>query len=101
MRLAMHLLLMVCLGWCGLHAAEPAQAHAAAAAANWTSDCDRQGDTQERSAHLHHHHCPVAADPCRDAGQAAPTLDAAPPFAAGTASLRSLTRAPPVEPPSA
>lgn len=103
MRLAMHLLLAICLVWCGLHVAEPAEAHAAGQAevSLIAEDCDKTPEGEGRAAHLHHHHCPVAPDQ-RLAARGSLSFSAQElRFPGRIVPLHSLSRAPPLEPPAA
>lgn len=100
------LMLAVCVLWCGAHVAEPVQAHGEAAhhaleAGTGHADEEPAGTLEGGAAHAVQHHCPVAPDhasvamPCvvegGDAGH----------FASPVVPLASLTREPPLEPPSA
>jgi hypothetical protein len=102
----LRLLLVACVLLCGVHVAEPVQAHDEAThhaleAGPAHADEEPAGTHEGGAAHAVQHHCPVAPDhapavmPC--AAQAASTAH----FAAPVAALASLTRAPPVEPPAA
>lgn len=103
-RSLLHMLLALAVLLCGLHIGEPAHAengageHAATHAIADTGHADSNAPDQDEGAD--HHHCPMAP------AIAAP--DDLPVFAAVIlldtrpgASLRSLTRAPPIEPPAA
>lgn len=106
MRRLLHMLLVVCVLWCGAHLAEPVQAHDEGAhhaleVGPGHADSEPAGTHEGGAAHAVQHHCPVAPDhepaaqPCaRDTGDAGH-------FAAPAAPLASLTRAPPLEPPAA
>ncbi|RYD88238.1 MAG: hypothetical protein EOP61_33955 [Sphingomonadales bacterium] len=104
MHVALRLLLALSLIWCGLHVAEPAQAGAAHADQSQVAkllDADCGEERGEPASHAHHHHCPVAPDPAREGGNLHRLALATAPFAQPTAALRSLSRAPPLQPPSA
>ena len=101
---ALHLILMVAVFFCGLHLAEPVQAHGEAAHYQFDQPAehghDEDGKGSAEAAHAMHHHCPIAPDQSFAGGCAsfrAPALV----FAAPAASLVSLAQAPPVEPPAA
>jgi len=112
MRAAFHLLVMICLLWCATGVAEPGQAHGGTGASHSATagpildqeaadhdvgDRDGAGDPGQ----AHHHHCPVAPDQPQSRVEAAWVAPRAPIFDGRTASLASLTRAPPLQPPSA
>ena len=103
MRFAIRLLLTVCLIWCGLHLAEPAEAHAVPGGVSQLLDagCEEPSGDSERASHVHHHHCPVAGDPRAGSCDGHLRVAVAEPFAGQVAQLRSLSRAPPLQPPSA
>lgn len=105
MRFVIRLLLALSLAWCGLHLAEPtpAQAHDGppGVAQLLDADCGELGEDAEPSSHLHHHHCPVAADPNAGATGTRLFADSNAALAARAHALHSLTRAPPLQPPLA
>lgn len=102
MRSVFHILLAVCLIWCGLHAAEPVRAGtgAGSVALIVDADCDDLGEDAEHSGKPHHHHCPIAPDLGSDRPverfAVRPLV-----YARQHAPLESRSRAPPVEPPLA
>ena len=106
MRLAFHLVLIVTLLWCGLHLAEPAQAHGAAEQAHaWTGvavadadDCSSPGGAAGQEAD---HHCPMAPDLGVVPRVAGPMLPAVPATLIPTRALASRALAPPLQPPAA
>lgn len=103
MAFALRLVVMFTLIWCGLHIAEPAQAHGGPVAAHALMDAGHDGDERSQPGepmHGGHHHCPVAADPAPHGDAATLTPAPSPVFASGTATMRSLTRAPPLQPPA-
>ncbi|NJR80120.1 hypothetical protein [Sphingomonas corticis] len=101
MRAAFRLLVMACLVWCAMGVAEPVQAHGGAAVEHADAFSPAQSDPADAAGEAHHHHCPVApdlpvarlSDPAVAAGD--------PPVAPRAVALASLTRAPPLPPPSA
>ncbi|RYD65799.1 MAG: hypothetical protein EOP58_06760 [Sphingomonadales bacterium] len=104
MQFALRLFLTLSLIWCGLHVAEPAQAGVAQADQSEVAkllDADSGTEAGEPASDAHHHHCPVAPDPDHS-GSDLPGLSLTnAPFTPPSAALRSLTRAPPLQPPSA
>lgn len=106
MRCAFRLVLMFTLLWCGLHLAEPAQAHGAATEAHaWTGvavadadDCAPTGGTPAPEAD---HHCPMAPDLGVVPRVAGPMLPAVPVMLTPARPLASRALAPPLQPPSA
>ncbi len=100
------LLLVVCVLWCGVHVAEPVQAHDEAehhafeAGASHADD-EPDGTHQGGTAHAIQHHCPVAPDQAAATETCAVETAGAAHFTAPVAALASLTRAPPLEPPAA
>lgn len=106
MRRLLHMLLVVCVLWCGAHVAEPVQAHDEAAhhaleAGPAHDDGEAPGTHEGGAAHAVQHHCPVAPDQAPGAAVCAVDSGGALHFAAPVAALASLSRAPPVEPPAA
>lgn len=106
MRRFLHLLLFVCVLWCGAHVAEPVQAHDEAThhaleAGPGHEDGEAPGTHESGAAHAVQHHCPVAPEQAQGAAACATERGDAAHFAAPVAPLASLTRAPPVEPPAA
>ena len=106
MRRLLHMLLVACVLWCGAHVAEPVQAHDEAThhaleAGPAHADDEPSGKHEGGAAHATQHHCPVAPDPAPAALPCAIGFDRAAHFSAPVAALASLTRAPPLEPPSA
>ena len=106
MRRLLHMLLVVCVLWCGAHIAEPVQAHDEAThhaleAGPGHADGEPAGKHEGGTAHAVQHHCPIAPD---HAAPAAPCVvdDAGTVhFASPVTALTSLKRAPPLEPPAA
>ena len=100
MRSVFHILLAVCLVWCGLHAAEPVRPGTDGPVLVADADCDSEVEDGKHSSQPHHHHCPIAPDPGSDR---AVERFAPPPmvFARQPVPLESRSRAPPVEPPLA
>ena len=106
MRRLLHMLLVVCVLWCGAHVAEPVQAHDEAThhaleAGPAHADGEPDGLHEGGAAHAVQHHCPVAPDQTPATGTCAIESNGAGHFSAPVAVLVSLTRAPPVEPPAA
>ncbi|RYY28291.1 MAG: hypothetical protein EOP62_03580 [Sphingomonadales bacterium] len=104
MRFTLRLLLTLSLIWCGLHIAEPAQASAAHADQSEVAkllEADCGAERGEPAQHAHHHHCPVAGDPARDTSDLHRLSLTTAPFAPLAATLHSLSRAPPLQPPLA
>lgn len=106
MRRLLHMLLVVCVLWCGAHIAEPVQAHDEAAhhaleAGPGHADEEAPGEHEGGAAHAVQHHCPVAPDQAAAPPACAVDGARAAHFAAPVAALASLTRAPPLEPPAA
>ena len=102
MRAAFHLLVLVCLMWCALGIAEPAQAHVGAedaAVSAGQSSWSLDHESGEPAAG-HHHHCPVAPDVPVGRAQAQAAKYRDPVFAPRFVALASLTRAPPLQPPA-
>ena len=105
MRLALRLVVMITLIWCGLHIAEPADAHPVSALqqADIAAPADHMPDRDEapqQSAHASHH-CPVAADPQAATGAAPSPASPLRLFVPAAIPLPTLSRAPPLQPPSA
>jgi hypothetical protein len=102
MRAALHLLVVACLIWCALGISEPAEAHVDGSSTAISVDEANPSpvDAGDEAAPDHHHHCPVAPD--------IPVIDAQTPgakyrdpvFPARAATLSSLSRAPPLQPPA-
>jgi hypothetical protein len=106
MRRLLHMLLVVCVLICGAHVAEPVQAHDEAVhharvAGPGHAEGEPAGTHEGGAAHAVQHHCPVAPDQGAAAVACVVEPGKAMHFAAPAAPLASLTRAPPVEPPSA
>lgn len=105
MRPLLRLVLMFTLTWCGLHIAEPAQAHGGPVAEHALLEpAGHDGEDRQQPgepAHASHHHCPVAPDQSLRDGDAALSSGAALIFAPRVAPLCSLAQAPPLQPPSA
>lgn len=103
MTRALRLLLLISVFLCGLHAAEPVQAHDQHAH-HELSGADAGEDAHtgaEQAAHAVHHHCPMAPDQASSTACGAPPPDALGPFARPAAALASRSQAPPLEPPAA
>jgi len=104
MRSSFHLLLMMAVFFCGLHVAEPVQAHAEAVhhQLEHPANHDDGADTGAAdAAHAMHHHCPIAPDqssPSADGVAIRTIVVLAPALVTG---LTSLSQAPPLEPPAA
>lgn len=108
MRRFLQLLVLAAVLACGIHPGEPAMAHEDAAhhllhaeSHLQTGDGEDGHQSSDRIAHAGHNHCPLAPDADSTGGGDAPFQTAAPPFAYLVKPLESLSRAPPVEPPSA
>lgn len=101
-RRILHLLLVFAVLLCGSQLAEPAEAavdvgHAGQCLVGAADDCDDAGKVPDAG----HHHCPVAPDPAFPAIRAEfPLGEAIVPFLP-VAVLHSLSRAPPLDPPTA
>ena len=106
MRRLLHMLLVVCVLWCGAHIAEPVQAHDEAAhhaleAGPGHADREPAGTHEGGAAHAIQHHCPVAPDQAPAATACAIENGQPAHFVAPAVPLASLTQAPPLEPPAA
>lgn len=105
MRPLLRLVVMFTLIWCGLHIAEPAQAHGGTVAEHTLLEpAGHDGEDRQQPdepAHASHHHCPVAPDQSLRDGGNAWANGAALIFAPRVAVLHSLAQAPPLQPPSA
>ena len=106
MRRLLHMLLVACVLLCGAHVAEPVQAHDEAVhhareAGPGHARGEPAGTHEGGAAHAAQHHCPVAPDQRPAAVARVLEPGEAAHFAAPAAPLASLTRAPPLEPPSA
>lgn len=105
MRTLLHLLTLVCLLWCALGIAEPASAHGHVAGQVDVPDSrsidapDADGDAVPDRAF--HQQCPAAPDVPRGALPAPARIAAVSPTPPRHETLTSLTRAPPLQPPSA
>jgi hypothetical protein len=106
MRAALHLILVLCVVWCAAGIAEPTDASAPNAWENTVASnapvhqtpIDDGVDVEDQA---HHHHCPVAPAPASDQSPEPIGKSASAPMQARPTSLLSLTRAPPLQPPSA
>jgi hypothetical protein len=106
MRRLLHMLLVVCVLLCGVHVAEPVQAHDEAAhhaleAGPGHADGEPAGTHEGGAAHAVQHHCPVAPEHVPTAMACAVKVDGAGHFPVPVAALASLSQAPPLEPPAA
>jgi hypothetical protein len=106
MRAALHLILILCVLWCALGVAEPAEASTpkdweTVAASSGPVDHGPVDDVVDVQDRAHHHHCPVAPDPAPDQFADPIGPSACAPMQARPVALASLTRAPPLQPPSA
>lgn len=100
----LRLLLMVCVLWCGMHIAEPVQAHGEALHHLNGADSshpDTSDESNHNDKHAMQHHCPVATDHAASGATGAMPDCSAPVFAATAAALPSHSQAPPLEPPAA
>jgi hypothetical protein len=103
---AFRLLLMISVFLCGLHAAEPVQAHDESVHHDLTAGSDTgSGEDShsgaEKAAHAAHHHCPMAPDQAAAEADATSGRDGMAHFARSAAALNSRSQAPPLEPPAA
>lgn len=99
------LLVMLAVALCGLDVGEsmaaPAGPGAIAACASEPAHCETTDDDHpDKAGHQGHNHCPLATELVQGP-LLAPLLADGLRFAAATAPLTSLTRAPPHQPPSA
>lgn len=108
MRRALHLLTIMTVLMCGLHLGEPAQANAltdqlrhAALADVGPDDGEPTDQGTDKAAHANHHHCPIAAEQRALSAPRTLLLGDAILFVRPIAAMKSLSRAPPVEPPAA
>lgn len=105
MRPLLRLVVMFTLIWCGLHIAEPAQAHGGAVAEHALLEpAGHDGEDRQQPgepAHASHHHCPVAPDQSLRDSHAAWANGISLIFVAPVAALHSRAQAPPLQPPSA
>lgn len=101
----LRLFTLISLIWCSLHIAEPAAAHGATPAEHAMFDAagsDPVDDGADPDVPLHggHHHCPMAPDQSAAAGRAFAGPVSSFVFAGKVIPLASLTRPPPLRPPS-
>lgn len=108
MRRMLHLMVMLTVLWCGLHLAEPAHAHAGIANelayAEYDSppgEDDASKKAPANAAHTGHHHCPVATDARSLGADGVVFPEDAVLFALPVTALRSMSQAPPLDPPLA
>jgi len=106
MRRALHLLLMIAVFGCGLHIAEPVQAHTERAhhqLEQSSADHGEHGsdDGAANASHALHHHCPLGPDQKPAAIACAMMPSCLLPTPTLIADLASLSTAPPLEPPAA
>src|SRR5690606_36119129 len=103
-----HLLLILSVMWCGSHIGEPAEPPLPPAQLAYAldahllpSEADRSDDASGHADGSDHHHCPVAPGmPAPPACSETQRMDALL-FAQREPAMASLSRAPPVQPPSA
>jgi hypothetical protein len=102
---AFHLIVMLAVFCCGLHIAEPVQAHADAQHHQLEQSLDRdEHGTDEgaaAAAHAMHHHCPVASGLSAAPIACAIMRNSMLPILELAANLSSLSQAPPLQPPAA